>query len=195
LNRSTKLACLSAAGLGGPREGGCSRSTRPRSPPTVGRSSPSATTWDWHPRSGSSTCTKGRRTGNTSSGPESRRQEPQSHGGSAHWQPVLTTVLSSFVGHRLLPQVLPPPLADIDWDSELLEPLLNALEMSLRVHPFLTGETITIADFSVAGMMTYFRAAHFLFGKTPCLSGWYGRIEALEAWRSTETPLWRADRS
>jgi glutathione S-transferase len=114
---------------------------------------------------------------------------------SAHWQPALTTVLSSFVGHRLLPEVLPPPVGDIDWHSELVEPLLNALEMNLRVHPFLAGETITIADFSVAGMMTYFRAAHFPFGNTPCLSAWYGRIEALDAWRSTETPLWRADTS
>jgi len=67
--------------------------------------------------------------------------------------------------------------------------------MNLRVHPFLTGETVTIADFSVAGMMTYFRAAHFPFRKTPSLSGWYARIEALDAWRSTETALWRADTS
>jgi glutathione S-transferase len=111
---------------------------------------------------------------------------------SAHWQPVLTALLSSFVGHRLFPQVFSPPLSDIDWSNELLRPLLNTLEMNLRVHPFLTGERVTIADFSVAGMMTYFRAAQFPFAKTPALSGWYARIEALDAWRSTETPLWKA---
>lgn len=114
---------------------------------------------------------------------------------SAHWQPVLTALLSSFVGHKLLPDVLPPPRAGVDWDNELLAPLLNALEMNLATRPFLTGETITIADFSVAGMMTYFRTAQFPFRKTPFLTGWYSRIEALDAWRTTETQLWRANHS
>jgi glutathione S-transferase len=110
---------------------------------------------------------------------------------AAHWQPVLTALLSSFVGHRLLPEVFRPPLAPIDWNNELLQPLLHTLEMNLSVHPFLTGESVTIADFSAAGMMTYIRAAQFPFARTPCLSGWYARIEALDAWRSTEAPLWK----
>ena len=109
---------------------------------------------------------------------------------AAHWQPVLTAVLSSFVGHRLVPEVVPPPLADVHWDNEQLRPLLQTLEMSLGGHPFLSGDTVTIADFSIAGMMTYFRAAKFPFHKTPHLGDWYARMNALDAWRSTETPLW-----
>jgi glutathione S-transferase len=111
---------------------------------------------------------------------------------SAHWQPVLTALLSAFVAHRLLPELVPPPLAPVDWDDERLQPLLGTLERDLRARPFLTGETVTIADFSVAGMITYFRSAQFPFEKTPGLSRWYACIEALEAWRSTEAPLWRA---
>ncbi|HKE11520.1 MAG TPA: glutathione S-transferase family protein [Myxococcota bacterium] len=109
---------------------------------------------------------------------------------SAHWQPVLIAVLSSFVGHRLLPEVLPPPPGGVHWDYELLQPLLQMLESSLTARPFLTGETLTIADFSVAGMMTYFRAANFPFQRTPSLARWYARIDALPAWRSTETSPW-----
>ena len=109
---------------------------------------------------------------------------------SAHWQPVLIAVLSSFVGHRLLPEVLPSPHEGVHWDDELLQPLLQMLESSLTVHPFLAGETLTIADFSVAGMMTYFRVAKFPFHRTPALAAWYARIEALAAWRSTEISPW-----
>lgn len=111
---------------------------------------------------------------------------------SAHWQPVLTVVLSAFVGHRLLPDVLPPPAADPDWENELLRPLLARLEGNLSTHRFIAGEHLTIADFSVAGMMTYFRAARFPFAERPNLGDWYVRIEALDAWRSTVTALWAA---
>jgi glutathione S-transferase len=113
---------------------------------------------------------------------------------SAHWQPVLSAILSPFVGHCLLPDVLPPPAPHVPWDSELLQPLLRTLEAVLKGHPFLTGESLSIADFSVAGMMTYFRAANFPFEKTPFLSARYARVEALDAWQSTEAPLWRTDR-
>jgi len=110
---------------------------------------------------------------------------------AAHWQPVLTALLSSFVGHRLLPALVAAPTADVDWENEHLAALLHTLESSLRAHPFLHGDALTIADLCVAGMMTYFRVANFPFRKTPDLAAWYARIEALEAWRSTEASIFR----
>lgn len=109
---------------------------------------------------------------------------------AAHWQPALVGVLSGFVGHRLLPEAVPAPAGPPDWGSAQLAPLLGLLEQRLAAHPFLAGAELTLADFCVAGMATYFRAAEFPFAARPRLAAWYARIEALPAWRETEDPLW-----
>lgn len=109
---------------------------------------------------------------------------------SAHWQPALSAVLSAFVGHRLLPDALPAPTAAPAWTDEPCHSQLRLLEAGLRTTPYLVGSELTIADFSVAGMLTYFRAADFPFDAYPALERWYTRIEDLAAWQATRTPLW-----
>lgn len=111
---------------------------------------------------------------------------------SAHWQPTLAALLSEQVGHRLLPQVISPPRSAPDWNSASLQPLLKTLETALRAEAFLTAAHPTIADFSVAGMCTYFRVAGFPFHDFPAISRWYVQIEALDSWRATQSPLWAA---
>ena len=109
---------------------------------------------------------------------------------SAHWQPALIGVLSAFVGHQLLPERVPEPSRAPDWRDETLRPLLTRLEVHLSDRAFLALGALTIADFSVGGMVTYFRAAEFPFEQYPNLAAWYGRLEELEAWQETEAPLW-----
>jgi len=98
---------------------------------------------------------------------------------ASHWQPALVPVLAALVGHRLLPDVVPAPASPPEWGDEQLRPLLDQLEDRLLARAFLTGDALTIADFSVAGMMTYFRSADFPFAAWPGLASWYERIEAL----------------
>ena len=109
---------------------------------------------------------------------------------SAHWQPALIPVLSQFVGHKLRADVVSAPSGSPDWEDEQLRPLLARLDDRTREHHFLAGNTLSIADYSVAGMMTYFRSADFPFSSFPHLSSWYGRIEALDAWQRTTTEPW-----
>jgi glutathione S-transferase len=109
---------------------------------------------------------------------------------SAHWQPTLSTVLASLVGHRLLPDMVPAPVSEPDWGHGALAPLLSRLDRHLEESRCLVGGRITIADFSVAGMTTYFRAAGFPFSEFAALSDWYARIEALAAWQDTAVPPW-----
>jgi glutathione S-transferase len=112
---------------------------------------------------------------------------------AAHWQPTLIAFLSEVVGHRLLPERVPRPRHAPDWSSALVQPILKTLESALGSAVFLTGSQATIADFSVAGMTTYFRAAAFPFQSFPNISGWHARIEALESWRGTLSPVWADD--
>jgi glutathione S-transferase len=109
---------------------------------------------------------------------------------SAHWQPTLIAFLSEVVGHRLLPERIPRPRHTPDWSSALVQPILKTLESALGRAAFLAGPSATIADFSVAGMTTYFKAAAFPFQRFPKISGWYAQIEALESWRGTLSPVW-----
>ncbi len=111
---------------------------------------------------------------------------------SAHWQPALIASLTDLVGHRLLPERIPPPRVVPDWNSGLLQPLFKTLEATLSSQSFLAGSDATIADFSVAGMTTYFRAAKFPFHAFPAVFRWCAQIEALESWRATATALWSA---
>jgi glutathione S-transferase len=108
---------------------------------------------------------------------------------SSQWQPALSPLLAELVGHRLFPQRIPAPRTMPDWTTASLQPLLETLETTLGGHMFLAGGDLSIADFSVAGMMTYFSAARFPFEAFPALSRWYRAVEALESWRSTEAPL------
>jgi glutathione S-transferase len=111
---------------------------------------------------------------------------------SAHWQPALAALLSACVGHRLLPNLVAAPAAQPDWNAPTLAPLLNMLEATLSASSCLVDDELSIADFAVAGMTTYFVAADFPFKKYPAFHAWYRRIESLDAWRATREPLWSA---
>jgi len=107
-----------------------------------------------------------------------------------HWQPVLTRILSPCVGHRLLPEVAPAPRAGPEWDAAELKPLLGILGTALSNSTFLAAPEVTIADFAVAGMVTYFRYAGFPFADHPRIMDWYARIESLDGWQASQDPLW-----
>jgi glutathione S-transferase len=109
---------------------------------------------------------------------------------TGHWQPVLNRLLSPCVGHRLLPEVVPLPAASPDWDAVELRPLLSLLGTTLAASPFLSGDQVTIADFAVAGMVTYFPVAGFPFKDHRRFRDWYTRIEASVGWRATQDTLW-----
>lgn len=90
------------------------------------------------------------------------------------------------------PHFVPAPVEAPAWQDDALQPLLVRLDLHLRDHPFLVLDALTIADFSVGGMMTYFRAADLPFTAFPRLAACFGRLGSLEAWQTTEVALWRA---
>jgi glutathione S-transferase len=107
---------------------------------------------------------------------------------AAHWQPALIPVLATFVGHHVLPHGVGPPATTVRWDDAT--PALSFLETELASRRVLVGDHLTLADFAVAGMMTYARAAAFPFDAFPHIAKWYGRIEALDAWKTTAAGPW-----
>lgn len=109
---------------------------------------------------------------------------------SAHWQPAMSAVLAPAVGHHLLPNLIPAPSENLNWKHQECNRWVTYLNSYLAQHAYLANNELTIADFSVAGMMTYFRFAKFPFHDFPALSDWYERIESLDAWKQSESTRW-----
>lgn len=108
---------------------------------------------------------------------------------ASHWQPTLTQVMRPVVAQKL--DLAPrSPVARADWSDPQFCSLAELLDVQLSDRPFIGGCELTIADFSLAGMMTYARACGLPFATYPHIAKWYARIEALPAWRMTATAPW-----
>jgi glutathione S-transferase len=113
---------------------------------------------------------------------------------SSHWQPAFYFIpgLATFVGQRLgVPQAAAPAPVVVEWGDERFQSLTRFLDAHLSGREFLVGDEVSLADFSVAGMMMYLRPAGFPFEAFAQLSAWYERMERLEAWRATAAGPWQ----
>ncbi|MEL6779437.1 MAG: glutathione binding-like protein, partial [Cyanobacteria bacterium J06597_16] len=61
----------------------------------------------------------------------------------------------------------------------------TVLERHLSEHPYLAGNTLTIADFAVASDFTYAELCQFPLENYPHICHWYAQIDALPAWQKT----------
>jgi glutathione S-transferase len=109
---------------------------------------------------------------------------------ASRWQPLLTDLLSDIVTHHLFPERVPLP-APVNWNRPDVVSLLHVLEKTLTTQDYLSSGTLTLADFAVAGMSTYFEVALFPKRKYPAFDGWLQRMNALPSWAATAVPPWR----
>lgn len=110
---------------------------------------------------------------------------------SAHWQPAFVPVLSAFVGPLLVSETAVPAPGRVNWDHEGFQTVVKFLDAHLKGREFIAGDELSLADFSIAGMMMYVRPARFPFENFPYLDAWYDRIESLEAWKATAVGPWK----
>ena len=109
---------------------------------------------------------------------------------SSHWQPVLTRVLAPRVSQVLFKNNA--NTIQVNWQDEELISLLKNLERAFDAKPFLNGNFVTLADYSVAGMTTYFRACNFPNHIYPAIHAWISRLDTLLPWTSTKDSLWES---
>lgn len=108
---------------------------------------------------------------------------------AAHWQPALTRVLAPCVA-RILTSGAESAMAPVAWNDPDLTAVLNVLESKLGQAPFVCGDRVSIADFSVAGMTTYFERTMFPAAQFPAISSWLDRMARIPAWASTLVAPW-----
>jgi len=110
---------------------------------------------------------------------------------ASQWQPALISVLTPVVAQRL--GLVAGAPSEATWSDQRFRATAALLDAHLSSRAFLVGDALTIADFSVAGMMTYARVGRFPFDAYPHIGAWYARIEELEAWRASATAPWHQE--
>jgi glutathione S-transferase len=108
---------------------------------------------------------------------------------ASQWQPALTVLLAPYVGHYLRNRTLPESIS-VDWEEARFVKLARELDTHLANAEFLIGDKLSVADFSVAGLMMYTRLADFPFSRFRNIGAWFERIEATAGWRSTGAGPW-----
>lgn len=109
---------------------------------------------------------------------------------SSHFMPAFGPALTEFVGTALRQGRAAADTLHVDWNQAPLSTLCAFLDAQLRDRPFVAGGELSIADFAVAGMMIYARAARFPFELYPGIATWLQALERDTAWSRVQSPLW-----
>jgi glutathione S-transferase len=103
----------------------------------------------------------------------------------AHWG---AEACQPLVFQRLVKKILnmgPPDQAAVAKATEAFDKEAKMLDAHFAKQPFLVGNGVTLADFSVATGILYAKDAELPLSPYPNLRGWIDRVLALPCWRET----------
>jgi glutathione S-transferase len=103
----------------------------------------------------------------------------------AHWGSEACQPLTF---QRFVKKVLnlgPPDEAAVAKGTEAFNREARLLDTHLSKHPYLVGNALTLADFSVAASLAYAKEAEMPIAPYARLRDWLTRVTALPAWRDT----------
>jgi glutathione S-transferase len=81
-----------------------------------------------------------------------------------------------------------PDPKEVARGEGLVKQLAGVLDAHLATHPFLHGDALTLADIAVATPLIATVPAKLPVSGFANLQAWYGRLQALDAWRQAEPP-------
>ena len=101
---------------------------------------------------------------------------------AAHWDPLCATFVFERVVKQMTGQGTPDPaqIAKAEADLKRLAPVLNA---TLKGRPWVTGDTLTIADFGLGSPLMYAAPAGIPVADYPEIARWYAALAELPAWQ------------
>ncbi len=93
---------------------------------------------------------------------------------AAHWTPVC----SPFI----IKKFFDAPI-NLDEATEKLAPFARVLNGQLEARTWITGDQMTAADISVAGILSHRKACEIPLAQYPHVTRWIERIEAMPEWQ------------
>ena len=103
----------------------------------------------------------------------------------AHWDPAMAIFLfENVVKPAVLKNGEPDPAA-LAKGEELFHRSAKVLDGHLRGKKFVTGDTLTIADFGIGAPLNYAEMARLPLSQYGEIKRWYAALRALPAWQKT----------
>ena len=90
-----------------------------------------------------------------------------------------------YVAKRLLRGDSEPDMAAIAKGSEMFHRAAKVLDGQLQKRKFVTGDTLTLADFSLGSGLNLAEVARYPMQPYAAIRRWHGELMALPAWAQT----------
>jgi glutathione S-transferase len=103
----------------------------------------------------------------------------------AHWDPACVVFVFEYIVKPRLLGMQEPDMAALAKGTEAFHRSAKVLDGHLKGRRFVTGDTLTLADFSLAAGMIYADAAHMPVAPYAEIKRWYGAVSALPSWQKT----------
>src|SRR6478672_7556226 len=103
----------------------------------------------------------------------------------AHWDPTCAVFIFENVVKPFVLRSGEPDMAAIAKGTEAFHRAGKVLDGQLKGRRFVTGDTLTVADFSLGAAMKIADMAHYPIEPYGEIRRWYGTLSALPAWQKT----------
>ena len=103
----------------------------------------------------------------------------------AHWDPACAVFAYEYVVKPFVLRSGEPDMAAVAKGTEAFHRVGKVLDGQLKGKPFVTGDTLTVADFSLGAAMKLADIAHYPIEPYAEIKRWYGTLSALPAWQKT----------
>jgi glutathione S-transferase len=103
----------------------------------------------------------------------------------AHWDSAFAAFIFEYVVKPFVIKAGEPDLEAVAKGAELFHRAAKVLDDQLRNRKFVTGDTLTLADFSLGAPLNYAEMAHLPLAPYSEIRRWHGALRALPAWQKT----------
>jgi glutathione S-transferase len=103
----------------------------------------------------------------------------------AHWDPACALFAFEYVVKPVVLANGEPDMAAIAKGTEAFHRAAKVLDGQLKGRKFITGDTLTVADFSLGAAMNLAERAHYPVAPYGEIKRWHASLSALPAWQKT----------
>jgi len=103
----------------------------------------------------------------------------------AHWDPACAVFAFEYVAKPILLGINEPDMIAIAKGTEAFHRVAKVLDGHLKNKRFVTGDTLTLADFGIGSAMILAERAHYPVEPYGEIKRWYATLRALPAWQKT----------
>ena len=103
----------------------------------------------------------------------------------AHWDPTCSIFAFEYVVKPVVLKIGEPDMAAVAKGTEAFHRAAKVLDGQLKGKKFVTGDTLTVADFSLGAPMKLAEIAHYPLEPYREIKRWYATLAALPAWQKT----------